>query len=250
VITLELSGVADGAGNAGVGSVTYANYAIDTRVNQAPAAVTLVDPVISDAEGGAPARVALISVTDDEFGTEVLSLVGADDALFEIRNGTELWFKGYADYETRTSYAVQVKATDEAGLSATSSTFTLRIGDLPDTPTPRNDVLATGSGDNVLRALAGNDQVAGGLGDDNLRGLRGNDKLLGEDGADVLRGGRGHDRLDGDAGNDVLKGGPDADLLIGGEGTDRFVFRTGGIAWPMGWIGSWASASLRETGST
>jgi uncharacterized repeat protein (TIGR01451 family) len=242
VVTLDLSGVTDLAGNGGAGVATSANYTIDTRPvvvppapppvvlppqsNQAPAAVTLIDPVSPAPEGGAAVKVADISVTDDELGTEVLSLVGTDAGSFEIR-GTELWFRGYADFEAKAAYAVQVKATDEQGLSATSATFTLAIGDLPDTATAGADEIVLGTGDNFVNALEGDDQVAGGAGSDNLRGAGGDDTLLGGAGNNVLRGNFGNDRLEGGGGDDTLKGGRGADILIGGEGADTFVFLVG-----------------------
>jgi VCBS repeat-containing protein len=195
-----------------------------TAVNDAPGAVTLSNLVTTTAEGGAAQKVADIAVIDDAQGTETLSLVGADAGSFEIRNGAELWFRGGADFEAKTAYAVQVTATDEDGLSATSQAFALAIADLPDTPTGGDDVLVLGSGDNRVNGRNGIDQIAGNEGQDNLRGGRSDDALRGGDGDDLLRGNLGDDRLDGGAGDDVLKGGQGADVLLGGEGADRFVF--------------------------
>lgn len=192
-------------------------------MNAAPTAVTLNTLVALTGEGGAAVKVADISVADDGFGTEVLSLLGADAGAFEIR-GTELWFRGSADYETKTSYAVQVKATDEEGLSATSQAFALAIADLPESPTRANDVLALGAGDDRINSRLGDDTSDGGAGNDILRGASGDDTLLGGADNDVLRGNSGDDRIEGGAGNDVLKGGLGADVLLGGEGADRFVF--------------------------
>ncbi|HEX2552173.1 MAG TPA: hypothetical protein VHL98_00630 [Microvirga sp.] len=191
--------------------------------NAGPSAVTLLDPVTATREGGAPVKVADIAVMDDDFGTETLSLVGSDAGAFEIR-GTELWFKGGADFEAKTSYSVQVKATDEDGLSAVSGTFALAIDDLSDTPTRGDDDLTTGSGDNRIDGEGGDDRIDGEAGNDNLRGSEGDDTLLGGDGHDILRGNDGNDRLNGGAGDDVLKGGLGADGLVGGQGADRLVF--------------------------
>jgi Ca2+-binding RTX toxin-like protein len=212
--------VSDGNGGEDVRTVT-----VDVEpVNDAPSVVTLIDLVSLTPEGGVAVKVADITIEDDEQGTETLSLIGADASSFEIRNGTELWFRGGADFETKTSHAVQVKATDEDGLSATSGIFTLSVGDLSDTPTGGDDDLTTGSGDNRIDGQDGGDRIDGGAGNDNVRGSGGDDTLLGGDGHDILRGNDGNDRLNGGAGDDVLKGGLGADVLLGGEGADRFVF--------------------------
>ncbi|MBM1171268.1 VCBS domain-containing protein [Microvirga arabica] len=99
--------------------------------NDAPTAVSLINRVTQTAENGATLKVADIAVADDGRGTNTLSLVGADAARFEIR-GSALWFKGGADFETtKTSYAVQVKATDSEGKGeVTSVPFTLAITDV------------------------------------------------------------------------------------------------------------------------
>ncbi|HEX2554241.1 MAG TPA: Ig-like domain-containing protein [Microvirga sp.] len=164
-ITLALSGVSDGFGNAGRRTTASPNYTIDTRVNDAPTAVTLGIQVTTAIEGGAAVKVADVTVADDDLGTETLSLVGSDAGSFEIR-GTELWFRGGADFETKNSYAVQVKASDEDGLSATSQAFTLAIGDLPDIGGRGKDQLSGGSGDNILKGGLGADVLLGGEGAD------------------------------------------------------------------------------------
>ncbi len=106
-----------------------------TDVNEAPTVVTLGNQVTQTAENGEAMKVADITVTDDALGTETLTLTGADAAFFELR-GTELWFKGGANFEAKSSYAVAVVAADddEAG-SATSETFTLTITNVNDAPT-------------------------------------------------------------------------------------------------------------------
>jgi hypothetical protein len=92
-----------------------------------------------------------------------------------------------ADLESNT---VTIKATDKAGLSA-STPLTVKV---TNTPT----ITGSTKGDNF---------VAGA-------------------GADSMSGGNGNDTLSGGAGNDTLVGGAGNDVLTGGDGADRFVFDT------------------------
>jgi uncharacterized repeat protein (TIGR02059 family)/uncharacterized repeat protein (TIGR01451 family) len=177
---------ADALGNVSPPSAAV-SFTID--VNDAPSAVSLANPVAEVDEGGRARKVADVVVTDDALGTETLSLVGADAGSFELR-GTELWFRGGADFEAKSSYAVQVTATDEDGLAATSATFALAVGDVAEGDRAGNQFRNT---------------LVGSAGDDVLRGRGDNDTLFGLDGDDVLVGGQGKD------------------WLFGGEGADRFV---------------------------
>jgi Ca2+-binding RTX toxin-like protein len=96
---------------------------------------------------------------------------------------------GYAaaDLESNT---VTIKATDKAGLSA-STPLTIKF---TNTPT-----------------------ITGSTKDDNI---------VAGAGADSMSGGNGNDTLSGGAGNDTLVGGAGNDVLTGGDGSDRFVFDT------------------------
>ncbi|MFD2224385.1 right-handed parallel beta-helix repeat-containing protein, partial [Microvirga arabica] len=109
---------------------TGARFAPTPGQNQAPSAVALVNQVGQATENGSAVKVADIATTDDGLGTNLLTLVGADAGAFEIR-GSELWFKGGADYEVKQSYAVQVRATDSSGQGeVTSAEFRLAIADV------------------------------------------------------------------------------------------------------------------------
>jgi hypothetical protein len=86
--------------------------------------------------------VADIAVTDDALGANVMSLSGTDASSFEIRTnsttgGKELWFKGGANFEAKTSYAVRV-AVDDGGVGGTpdaSTDLTLAITNVNEAPT-------------------------------------------------------------------------------------------------------------------
>jgi myo-inositol-hexaphosphate 3-phosphohydrolase len=106
-------------------------------INNPPTAVILSNTVTqlaenTDTTGGI--KVATITITDDDQGTNVLSLSGADAASFEIRNN-ELFFIGNSpDFETKTQYDVTVNVDDKSvGETPDASTdFTLNITNLPD----------------------------------------------------------------------------------------------------------------------
>ncbi|MFT5944279.1 MAG: Ca2+-binding RTX toxin-like protein [Yoonia sp.] len=92
------------------------------------------------------------------------------------------------------------------------------------------DLIYGGGGDDTITGGADDDTVYGGTGDDDIDGGTGNDFLLGGDGNDNIEGGTGDDTLcgqDGDdtlfggAGNDILEGMNDNDVLFGGAGDDR-----------------------------
>ena len=136
-----------------------------TDVNEAPTPVRLLNLVAAAAENGAAVKVADVDVTDDAFGTNELSLIGADAASFELR-GSELWFKGGANFEAKSSYSVAVKATDKDGAgSDTSETFTLKVTDVNEAPTDvvvsGSSVLESSANGTVVASLTGVDQDAG-----------------------------------------------------------------------------------------
>jgi len=108
--------------------------------------------------------------------------------------------------------------------------------------TTGNDVLTSGSHNDILIGLGGNDTISGGSGNDVLYGgqggsilngdsgndtlyaLSGNNTLNGGDDNDMLYGGAGADSLSGGNGNDTMVTGAGAETLAGGKGVDNFVF--------------------------
>ncbi|WP_052028791.1 DUF4347 domain-containing protein [Rhodopirellula baltica] len=110
-----------------------------TDVNSAPV-VSLSQSGTSLAEStatGSRIKMADINVTDDNTGTNVLSLSGDDANLFEIV-GTALFWKGDAplDFETQPSLDVTVNVDDSTlGSGIDSSTdFTLTVTDVNEAP--------------------------------------------------------------------------------------------------------------------
>jgi len=101
-------------------------------VNEAPT-VSLTNQLGAIPENGEATKVADIVVSDDALGSYETTLSGADAIHFEIR-GTELWFKGGADYETKSNFDVQVIVEDPvAGTSFAD--FSLAITNVNEAPT-------------------------------------------------------------------------------------------------------------------
>ena len=103
-------------------------------VNEAPSAITLSATAIN--ENAAGAMVGTLSTTDVDAGdSHTYSLSGTDADSFEVVGG-ELKLKdsASADYETKSSYAVTVTATDSGNLT-TAQAFTVTVNDVNDAPT-------------------------------------------------------------------------------------------------------------------
>jgi len=85
-----------------------------------------------------------------------------------------------------------------------------------------------GSGDDYASGISGKQNViATGAGDDTVYGAELTDALGGGSGNDLLKGLDGDDQLDGADGNDVLVGGAGSDTLTGGDGFDEYRFELG-----------------------
>ncbi|GAB3647605.1 peroxidase family protein [Ramlibacter alkalitolerans] len=109
--------------------------------------------------------------------------------------------------EVRTTLASYTLGTNLENL-----TF-IGTGDFSGTGNTVANVIAGGSGNDLLSGLAGNDTLGGNAG---------NDTLLGGDGNDTLDGGLGNDTIDGGAGNDTIvhTANQGADTVDGGAGSD------------------------------
>ncbi|MDD2691365.1 MAG: DUF4347 domain-containing protein [Simplicispira sp.] len=131
----------------GVGSLnaTQAVTLSVTDVNEAPTAVTLTGTTTSLAENthiASRREVATVRVTDDALGSNAVTLSGRDAGKFEIAGG-KLYLKAgtVLDFETQSSYAVTVSATDStvAGSSPVSTSFTLRVTNINEDGDSDND---------------------------------------------------------------------------------------------------------------
>ncbi|MEP0925408.1 cadherin-like domain-containing protein [Leptolyngbya sp. ST-U4] len=108
--------------------------------NQAPTAVIFTNTITTLVENTSTTsriKVADIGITDDEVGTNALSLSGTDASFFEI-DGSALYLKADTslDFEAKASYAVTVNV-DDATVGNTpdaSTNFTLSLTDVNEAP--------------------------------------------------------------------------------------------------------------------
>ena len=134
-----------------------------TDVNEAPT-VTLANAFTTLAEDpNTPrAKVADIVVSDDALGTNVLSLTGADAALFEI-DGAELYLRAgtNVDFETDPFLNVTVRVDDAAvgGSPDDTAELVITVTDVNEAPTFVNNRLTITGGETVT--LTNDDLWAG-----------------------------------------------------------------------------------------
>ncbi len=239
--------VDDGAASSNISALATTTLSI---VNNPPTTVTLSNTITSlleNTDTTSAVKVADIAITDDELGTNNLSLSGADASFFEIishalylKAGTTL------DFETQTSYNVNVDV-DDTTVGATpdaTTAYSLSVTDIQEF-TSGSEIGRGTAADDIMDALDGNDRIYGfngndtiflgtgadigygGNDNDTIYGDDGNDRLYGDDGNDSLYGGTGADILFGGSGNDYLDGGTGNDRYTGGDGIDTFVIGAG-----------------------
>ena len=228
------------------GALTY-NKAFTvnvTDVNEAPTNLTLsANTITENTVIGTGVKIGDITITDPDAtgNNNVLTVEGTDAGNFEIRNSTELYFKGTSpDFETKPSYSINLKSTD--GLLIYSKAFTVNVINVNEL-TPGNDISYGTSGNDIIDALDGNDRIFGQDGNDTIflgtgadigYGGNNNDTLYGDNGDDRLYGDAGNDYLYGGAGNDILYGGDGNDYLDGGLGNDRYYGDAGNDTFVIG----------------
>ncbi|MDP4300994.1 putative Ig domain-containing protein [Leptothrix discophora] len=158
----SVSGSTPVSANYTLGVTDVADTTPAPSANAAPTAVTLISALTgSQIAENTPVttrlKVADIAVTDDGQGSNTFTLDGADKASFEL-DGNSLYLKAgtVLDYETKTSYAVTVKAQDStvAGSTPVSASYTLSITDVADT-TPAPSTNAAPTAVTLTSAIAG-----------------------------------------------------------------------------------------------
>ena len=124
-----------------------------TDVNEAPTDITLSGSTIAE-NAGANAVVGALSTTDPDSGnTFTYSLVtgagDADNASFNI-SGNSLRATDSFNLETKSSYTIRVRSTDQGGLS-TEKPFTITVTNLPPTLDFLSDLtIAEDSGQQIV----------------------------------------------------------------------------------------------------
>jgi Ca2+-binding RTX toxin-like protein len=133
-------------------------------------------------------QVASINVIDPDGGPRVLSLSGADAALFTI-SGNKLLLKAGAklDFETNPRLDVTVNVDDGAAPHPdASASRSIAIGNVA-------EIISGNKKDNVLKGTLATEIINGKGGDDTIKAGIGDDTVRGGRGADVVTGGKGED---------------------------------------------------------
>ncbi|MBD2141411.1 DUF4347 domain-containing protein [Anabaena sp. FACHB-1250] len=221
-----------------------------SNVNETPTNLTLSNSTVAENQIIGTV-VGNLSTTDPDTGnTFTYSLVtgngATDNSLFTISNN-QLTTNAVFDFETKNSYSVRLRTTDQSGLSFEKQ-LTIGVTDLNETPTnltttAQQDIIdAQGEDDTITSILANlqqNDTIKGGNGTDTLiiSGGTAND-LISIDTSNTtnqldIRGTTvfGFERFDltsftgtvsfdGTTGNDWIKAGTGNDDLSSGDGND------------------------------
>ncbi|MBO1067209.1 MULTISPECIES: DUF4347 domain-containing protein [Nostocales] len=245
--------VADGGG--GLKIIDVSEFT-SPSLNQAPTDLTLSTSTVAENQIIGTVVGNLTTTDPDTANTFTYSLVtgdgATDNSLFSI-NGNQLTTNSVFDYETKNSYSIRVKTTDQGGLSFEKQ-LTIGVTDLNDnesfTTTAQQDIIDADYGEDTITStfanLQQNDTIKGGNGTDTLiiTGGTVNDLIsidannttnqLDIPGTTVF----GFERFDltsfagtvsflGTAGNDWVKGGTGNDDLSGGDGNDTLNGGTG-----------------------
>lgn len=198
LITLDNTGVADAAGNAGSGTTNSNNYAVDTTVAPPPPEPTPPTVISGTPASDVVTGNSLDNVTDAGPGDDTVTGQGGADQL----NG----------------------GTGHDSLQGNAGSDSVGGGD-------GEDFVLGGQGNDFVQGNAGADYVTGDLGDDTahggqgadlVHGREGGDVVSGDAGNDIVRGGKGDDLVFGGLGNDFVSGDLGNDTLSGGEGADLF----------------------------
>lgn len=157
--------------------------------NQAPTNLTLSNNNIAENQSIGTV-IGNLSTTDPDTGnTFTYSLVigtgSTDNTLFTLQNN-QLKSKAIFDYETKNSYSIRFKTTDQGGLSF-EKVFTISITDINEIigDNTNNNLVGT-VGNDYIDGKGGNDILNGGIGSDTLIGSKGNDTHIVDSTGDVI----------------------------------------------------------------
>ncbi|MBD2138564.1 cadherin domain-containing protein, partial [Anabaena sp. FACHB-1237] len=227
-----------------------------SNVNETPTNLTLSNSAVAENQIIGTLVGNLTTTDPDTANTFTYSLVtgtgATDNSLFTITNN-QLTTNAVFDFETKNSYSIRVRTTDQGGLFFEKQ-LTIGVTDLNDnnsfTTTAQQDIIDAQDGEDTITStwanLQQNDTIKGGNGTDTLiiSGGTVNDIIsidtsnttnqLDIPGTTVF----GFERFDltgftgtvsflGTAGNDWIKGGTGNDDLSGGDGNDYLNGGTG-----------------------
>ncbi|MDD1428933.1 cadherin domain-containing protein, partial [Dolichospermum sp. ST_sed9] len=236
-----------------------------SNVNETPTNLTLSNSTVAENQIIGTVVGNLTNTDPDTGNTFTYSLVtgdGATDNSFFTITGNQLKTNAVFDYETKNSYSVRLRTTDEGGLSFDKQ-LNISVTDLNDnesfTTTAQPDIIDADYGEDTITStwanLQQNDTIKGGNGTDTLiiSGGTVNDlisidtsnttnqldipgttvfgferfDLSGFTGTISFNGTTGNDSVKGGTGNDDLGGGDGNDTLNGGAGADLLGGSTG-----------------------
>ncbi|CEJ13853.1 Bifunctional hemolysin/adenylate cyclase precursor [bacterium YEK0313] len=183
-----------------------------TDRNEAPIDATLTGGTVAE-NATAGTVIGTVTGVDPDAGS-IFTYTLLDDAggrfVIDATTGVVTVASGAVlDFETQVSHAINVRVTDQAGLSIDKA-FTINLSNVPDAA-----AYVGTSGDDIFVAPTSDFWT--------LSGLGGNDALTGNTAADVLIGGAGNDTLAGGAGDDQFHysgAGDGFDNVAGGDGID------------------------------
>ncbi|GCL44268.1 DUF4347 domain-containing protein [Dolichospermum planctonicum] len=226
----------------------------------------------------------LISTDPDTGNIFTYSLVtgdgATDNSLFSI-TGNQLKTNAVFDFETKNSYSLRLRTTDQGGLFFERQ-LTIGVTDLNDnesfTTTAQQDIIDADYGEDtitsILANLQQNDTIKGGNGTDTLIISGGTDNdiisidasnttnqldipgttvfgferfdLTGFTGTVSFLGTAGNDWIKGGTGNDDLSGGDGNDTLNGGTGADLLIGGSGNDTYVVDNVGDVIAESLNS----
>ena len=183
-----------------------------TVKNEPPSALILNNTVSSLPENSSTKsriKLADIAITDDDLGTNLITLTGAAATNFEIK-GTSLFLKAGTslDFETQSNYFISLTVTDPTlpDTSPITADFSLEVKDLAELPY----IQSIDDGFLVI-GLSGEGQLS-------ISNFREKTPLV------VIVGTKKKDKITGTSGGEILAGLKGKDVLMGGESADGFLF--------------------------
>ena len=194
-------------------SVTnYSTIGVNNPKNQPPTALTLINTVRSLPENTSTdsrIKIADIAITDDNLGTNLITLAGTDANRFEI-DGTVLFLKAEIalDFETQATYSISLTATDPElpGSRPVSAIFSLAVDDLAELPQIQSiDDIKLQSEITIFSMITPVEVKRKSL-------------------VDIIIGTKKKDNIIGSSEGEILAGLEDKDVLKGGDGSDAFLF--------------------------
>lgn len=223
VITVDMTGVTNGVGNAGAGTTDSNPYAVDTA--RPTATITVANAAL---QAGQTSQVT-IAFSESVTGFTTADLTVDNGVLLGLASsdGGRTWTANLTP-SVGVADATNLITLDLAGVMdgvgntgaglATSNNY--QVGYVPPAPPSQDDVLTTPAGGGEVAAGPGDDSVSGGAGPDVIQGNTGSDSLNGGGGDDVVRGGQDNDFVQGAVGADLLFGDGGDDSVFGGQGDD------------------------------